>query len=1211
MHSSHYFPSLPLSYPLTHSSAHLDLSPTPSSLSAFYRPITSLLPALFSSLFCAHCSLLSSMSTNSTTSARPEMRSRRLFPCCLGRSVESNPSASTTTASIAENEVMIAFRGIAPSPVGTSSQLIKNLKPSFDVFINHRGPDVKHKLAGSIYNILNDMEITVFLDSKELEYGDFMPTTLEAAMRGASLHIAIFSKRYAESPWCLEELFFMLKTGAKIIPVFYYVEPTDLRYVAQRKGIYVDAFKKHEKKRRYSPEKLREWKKALYDVSFYTGEIIRNNNDEMRLLKNIVNIVLKEVNNVPLVVANHPVALKETVQDFELNTVQPAKGDQGVQIVGIWGMGGSGKTTLAKELYNRRYSSMERSCFIFDVRDSAAKGLLQNKQIQLLNDLAVKNVTFDSIEQGKAILTRHLRSARVLIVLDDVDAVDQLDALLPAKDSLGGGSLIIVTTRDKDVLRSWGEKNNLAIEVWNGSGWSGLHSWERLLNKCLVELDDNNRIRMHHHLRDLGREIAKQHSPYRLWLPQQIINAQTEIRNGIRGIKAVPTGIVEWRSYGEELMANISGGILSLAPSLVGLKLFVIRGDYFNQIIGGLSRELVWLRWFQIGQINLPSWLSLKNLRVLELYEDYGGEHHLEELWKADSDAPVQLRELVISNCHRFQKFPNSIGCLNELKKIVITSGNNVRSLPEEFCRLQSLEHLQLSYCGMLSSLPSSFGDLRNLRHLELSHCRNLRRLPASFTNLMLLQHLTLQWCGQLILASEDFEKITKLEYLDLSGCDQLEELPPHISKQASLRELYLIGMKGLKELPINIGQLRRLRKMEIRNELLTCLPNSLGELSSLTDLSIQNCPKLESLPISLGDLFSLTNLRIGSCPKLKCLPCSLGLLNLLQELTISVCPISQVDFGAALPFALSNLKRIFLHKTELCSILISEDRHTRLESLSLYNNDHLTEIEALPTTVKSMGLTSCKVLKNARVIYDLVNLECLHIMSCPELAELPSFARLTSLRECDRIEKIEGLENCTRLESLRVDTCWEVPGIESLEHMEKLRTLELRANKGSAIQRCIQTIQKWPDDIMICTRAVPDAASLVDSLLSPNLVVGDSIFSQKIKSRPKLVEKRSSNGNALMLCSVINCVSSQMELMLMPSRRVVTSKMKTHEGQWVWTCLFTQRSTCLTAEEFLIDGWYGECEEDDEVQKALFVREEEQTLVGAFHSFTEHLSIV
>ncbi|XP_059070408.1 disease resistance protein Roq1-like [Cryptomeria japonica] len=318
---------------------------------------------------------------------------------------EREPANSYNTGRIPENEIMGAFNEIAPSP-STSSTLIR--KPSYDVFINHRGPDVKKTLATRIYNVLGNMGVTAFLDSKELDYGDFLPATLEAVIRGAALHLAIFSKNYAESPWCLAELSYMLKSGAKIVPIFYYVDPTALRYIAEKKGI-----------------------------------------DERRLLKNIVNIVLKEKSNVPLVVAKHPVGLHETVQDFENKF---AECDQDVQIVGIWGMGGSCKTTLAKELYNKKRSSMERSSFIFDIRE--AKEVLPKKQIELLKDLG-ENETFDNVEQGKAILTRHLKSFRVLIVMDDVDHADQLDALLPAKDSLPSGSIIIVTTRECEVLTSW------------------------------------------------------------------------------------------------------------------------------------------------------------------------------------------------------------------------------------------------------------------------------------------------------------------------------------------------------------------------------------------------------------------------------------------------------------------------------------------------------------------------------------------------------------------------------------------------------------------------------------------------------------------------------------------------------------------------------------------------------------------------------------
>ncbi|XP_057836203.2 disease resistance protein TAO1 isoform X2 [Cryptomeria japonica] len=1246
-------------------------------------------------------------------------------------------------------------------------------KPSYDVFINHRGPDVKSTLATALYGMLTGMALSVFWDAQELEHGDFLPPTIEAAMRSALLYIAIFSKSYAESPRCLAELSLMLETGTRIIPIFYDVDPSDLRWVEKGKGVYDQAFKEHEQKGGYPVEELLKWKKALHIVSFYTGEVIKSNDDEWRPLKKIRDWVVQEI-NVPLEVANHPVGLEEVVKDFEMNIF---RSDQSVQIIGIWGMGGSGKTTLAKELYNRKSSLIKKRSFVSDIREASTKGLLYKKQKEILENLRVQNVPFDNIEEGMRTLARHLRSVRVLIVLDDVGHVDQLNALLPAKDKLEWGSLILVTTREYDVLKSWGitsiykmkaldpyyakqlfcwhafiqaspqegfkelveifseachglplslkvigaqlygksdkedwksllhqimgilpfdiqkilkisydslddeekemfldaacffigEDCSLAIEIWNGLRWSGLLNWEKLLHRCLVELDDDNCIRMHDHIRDMGKDISNKQSPYRLCFPQQCINIQREDEKEklpeMAEVNDESGKVDEARvrcSHGE-LMVNTNEGIWSLSPSLVGLKFLVISGDSFNDVLGEVSRKLVWLRWFQIGQRNLSPGLSLKNLRVLEIYEK--GEHHLEELWgETDGDAPLHLRELLISNCRKFQGFPKSIRHFNHLKKIVIVGGYSVTSLPDEFCLLRSLEHLVLEECARLSSLPSNFGNLSNLRHLDLSSCSELRSLPVSFKNLKLLKVLNLVGCSQL--RSEDLsflEIITKLEYVNLSECQQLEELPRHITNQASLRELHFMG-SSLRELPDDIGRLSMLRNMLIIESpftrlptsfgglssltklfiescpILKCLPDSLGNLSSLKRLEISHCPVLECLPQSLGNLCSLTNLTISRCPELECLPESLGNLSSLKDLEISdclkleclpnslenlsslinfdirdcsklkrlpdslgdlssltnleieFCPdlevspksfrqlnnletlhlygclIGEVYFGSAsLPSALNSLKRIYLGETEVCRISFSKDCCPHLESLCVLNNYPLVEIDALPKTLESIYLENCSMLEH-----------------------IPSFAQLTSLREfqitgCQKIEKIEGLENCSRLERLAVRFCCEVLDVESLEHMQNLKQVELSASKGSVIERFIQKIKKWPDDLKILGRAVPDAASRVEPLLSPklgsNLQIVDSISNQNIQSISKLVQKRSSIGDAFMLYFVINCHSSiSGQLTWKKDGGLLGAPLNFAKGRWAWVGVFTQRSQYKwhTAE------FSADCEDED-----------------------------
>ncbi|GLJ34590.1 hypothetical protein SUGI_0695700 [Cryptomeria japonica] len=767
-------------------------------------------------------------------------------------------------------------------------------------------------------------------------------------MRSASLHLAIFSKNYAQSPWCLAELSFMLKTGTQIVPVFYHIQPDDdVRYA---RGAFADAFSKYEVKSRHTPEKLQEWKNALYHVSYITGHIVDTEDDEVGVLKNIVNCVLKVMKTVPFVVAKHPVGLDEAVNDFERATIQSAENNHRVQIVGLWGMGGSGKTTLAKHFYNNKYKTMERFGFLFDVREAAAKGELHNKQKELLEGLGLRGVQVNSIEVGKDMLASELRSVRVLIVVDDVDDVEQLDALLPNTDSLGWGSLVVVTTREFEVLRSWGISTvykmkpldphyaeqlfcwhaflqsspfqgfeslvksflnvcdglPLSLKIFGAQlyGNSSKDYWKhqldkisrilpknvigRLFNKCLVELDDNDHIRMHDHLRDLGREIANQQSPYRLWFPHQIIKIYNQTQSiRIRGISSTTAGSTSGSeefprcSLGGEVMVDTNRGPYSLAPSSLGLKIF---------------------------QTNLRSFISLANLRVLELHEQQA-DSHLEELWETDSDAPVQLRGLIISGCYNFKRFPDSIGCLSHLKTVVLKSARSLRGLPKEFCLLRWLEHLQIEWCVKLSSLPDSFGNLNNLRHLGLEGCQQLSTLPHSFKDLILLEHLDLNQCDKLTLRSDILESVRKLQYVNLSGCKQLEVLPSNITNQESLRTLDLRGCRSLWEVPMNIGQLSKLRVMEIGSELLTSLPNSLGDLSSLTDLRIENCPRLESLPDSVGCLNLLENLYI-IFSGVTSLPISVRQLSNLHTLAIDNSLTSELNLGTgSFTFSLCQLK--------------------------------------------------------------------------------------------------------------------------------------------------------------------------------------------------------------------------------------------------------------------------------------------------------------
>ncbi|XP_059076796.1 probable disease resistance protein RPP1 [Cryptomeria japonica] len=322
----------------------------------------------------------------------------------------------------------------------------------------------------------------------------------------------------------------------------------------------------------------------------------------------------------------------------------------------------------------------------------------------------------------------------------------------------------------------------LSLKVLGGQLYGNFRRdhWEAELQKFskIVPKDIKNRLKISYDaLYDEGKEAFLDTACFFIG---EKSNTAIEKRIGLRGIVAspfrteldfedsLPPEEFGYCSSHTELMVNTNRGIWTLAPSILGLKIIVARGQNLNHVISEVSRGLVWLRWFYIGQRNLQSLSLLKNLRILELYEDWRRKkHHLRELWVAESAAPLQLRELVIYGCRECQGFPKTIGYLKHLKKIVLDSKAfrmmNVVSLPEEFCLLQSLEHLELNQCVELSSLPNRIGNLKNLRHLALGGCNKLGRLPDSFKHLTLLQHLDLRGCGNLTFMSDIMEKMSKL----------------------------------------------------------------------------------------------------------------------------------------------------------------------------------------------------------------------------------------------------------------------------------------------------------------------------------------------------------------------------------------------------------------------------------------------------------------
>ena len=126
-------------------------------------------------------------------------------------------------------------------------------------------------------------------------------------------------------------------------------------------------------------------------------------------------------------------------------------GSPDVRMVGLWGMAGIGKTTIAKAIYERIYALFEGCCFLSNVREESHKAGLSHLQIELLSQI-FKEGNPQKFSRGINFIKDRLQNKKVLIILDDVDEEEQLESLVGNRDWFGAGSRIIITTRDRHVL---------------------------------------------------------------------------------------------------------------------------------------------------------------------------------------------------------------------------------------------------------------------------------------------------------------------------------------------------------------------------------------------------------------------------------------------------------------------------------------------------------------------------------------------------------------------------------------------------------------------------------------------------------------------------------------------------------------------------------------------------------------------------------------
>ena len=116
-----------------------------------------------------------------------------------------------------------------------SSSSFSSSTPSwkYNVFLRFRGEETRNTFTDHLYDALKKKGIITFRDEKKLETGKSISSELFKAIEDSRIALVILSKNYASSTWCLDELRkiidCMKERGMTVVPVFYDVDPSDVR----------------------------------------------------------------------------------------------------------------------------------------------------------------------------------------------------------------------------------------------------------------------------------------------------------------------------------------------------------------------------------------------------------------------------------------------------------------------------------------------------------------------------------------------------------------------------------------------------------------------------------------------------------------------------------------------------------------------------------------------------------------------------------------------------------------------------------------------------------------------------------------------------------------------------------------------------------------------------------------------------------------------
>ncbi|KAL6873673.1 hypothetical protein ACP4OV_013755 [Aristida adscensionis] len=708
---------------------------------------------------------------------------------------------------------------------------------------------------------------------------------------------------------------------------------------------------------------------------------------------------------------------------------------QGRTLIAIFGMGGLGKTTLASSVYKNQQIRRAFDCYAWVTVSQTyqVEELLKEIIFQLIDQRAGMASGFMTMSGMRLVelVQSFLRDKRYLIVLDDVWDKDAWLFLNHAFVRNNCGSKVLITTRRKDV-------SSLAVDsyVIELKTLTFAESWELFCKKAFCTSKDT--VCPENLVSSAKKIVAKCQG-----LPLAIVTIGSAL--SYRELEEQ-----EWTFFYSQLNWQLANNHeLSWIANVLNLSLndlpnylrscFLYCSLYPEDY--KIKRKMISKLWIaeglvedrgdgttmeEVAEYYLTELTQRSLLQVIER-NTYGRAkaflmHDLvreitstiakkEKFAIAYGDAditrvPCEARRLCIQNGAQGL---NSIAS-SRLRSFILF-GTEISSfwISDVFSRFRLLRVLCLRFAN-IDKVPSVVTELYNLRYLDFSHTK-VKQIPASFRKLVNLQVLDLRFSNVEELPSE-ITMLTNLRHLHVAVINDLQErslncfsatkIPGDISQLKNLQTLYTVSAtKDLVSQLVNLTQIRSLGIMEVRQNYITELWNSLTKM-----------PNLRRLLIFASDMDESINLRM-----LKPLP-NLRLLWLAGNLEGGVLPsiFSESEKLTQLKMDWSGLKKdpisSLSHMLNLADLwlfgaYVGEQLtfcagwFPKLNSLQLADMEHLNWIEIEDGALMGLSHLELVGLRNLKAVPEGIK----YIRSLQQLF----------LKDMSKgfVERLQGSENC------------------------------------------------------------------------------------------------------------------------------------------------------------------------------------------------------